>query len=522
MIDETDTGGRRPVLRRVPTDMFAFTVTDRADLHSAVMQVLGEANERLASALTFDEILAGLPEIGWFEPVTDANLDYTLGALHKYGLIERTQNHSAHYASADEYERRNLHYSLSRKGEAAYEGVQYALQFLASSGALQTAVLDAITDRLGELHELLGVEGGDRRIYTALAELEGHLQGLQANTKQFNAQLQRLLRDEGADLATFQEVKQATIAYLTEFVTDLDQRQQIIAAAIKRVEERGVTVLHHRALHGADLPRLPGQSEPAPRWLEQRAARWQGLQAWFRPADGARARVAELADIARRAILSLMRALERLTEASRRGSSTVADFRTLAHWFSACESDGQAHELWAAATGLWSARHLHLAHDDPAAVSAATSWWEAPGVHVSPLLRTHGQLDRVARTARVRDTAAIRRQRCERALRERAELERAWAQLATPGPVRLSAFAQLDYASFTRLLELLARALSARATGGVRRAATADGRLVIALSAPPDGATASLRTPRGVLAAPDFVVSISATRPGQERDERSA
>ncbi|GIH19669.1 TIGR02677 family protein [Rugosimonospora africana] len=259
MIDETDTGGQRPVLRRVPTDMFAFTVTDRADLHSAVMQVLGEANERLASALTFDEILAGLRDVGWFEPVADANLDYTLGALHKYGLVERTQNHSAHYASADEYERRNLHYSLSRKGEAAYEGVQYTLQFLACSGALQTAVLDAITDRLGELHELLGVDGGDRRIYTALAELEGHLQGLQANTKQFNAQLQRLLRDEGADLATFQEVKQATIAYVTEFVTDLDQRQQIIAAAIKRVEERGVTVLHHRALHGAD-PAQPARA----------------------------------------------------------------------------------------------------------------------------------------------------------------------------------------------------------------------------------------------------------------------
>jgi uncharacterized protein (TIGR02677 family) len=517
------TSPERPLFRRVPADMFTFTTTDRADLHSAVMQVLGEANERLIAALTFDELLAGLHEVGWYEPITDGNLEYTLGALHKYGLIERTQNHSAQYASADEYERRNLHYSLSRKGEAAYEGVQYALQLLSSTGALQTAVLDVILDRLGELYDLLTREGSDeRRVYTALVELEGHLEGLRTNTKQFNNQLQRLLREEGADLATFQEVKQATIAYLSEFVTNLDQRQQAIASAVARIEAHGLSVLHHRALCGADLPALPGQADPAPRWLEQRVARWDGLRAWFRPPDGGRPRVAELADVARRAIVSLMRALERLVEARRRGSSTAADFRTLARWFATCESDEDAHRLWAAAFGLWPARHAHLAHDDPAAVSATTSWFAATAVPVSPLLRTHGQVDKVARTARVRDTAQIRRRRRERAVAQRVESEEAWARLATAGPVRLSAFATLDSDSFARLLELLGRALSARPEAGVRRAATADGRLVVTLSGPPDTATAVIRTPNGTLTGPDYVVSISRSGMREERHERPA
>ena len=76
----------RPVFRQVPADMFAFTTTDRAELHTAVMQVFGDAHERLVAALTFDEVLAALPGVGWYEPVADSSLDYTLGALHKYGL----------------------------------------------------------------------------------------------------------------------------------------------------------------------------------------------------------------------------------------------------------------------------------------------------------------------------------------------------------------------------------------------------------------------------------------------------
>src|SRR5215472_2432182 len=249
----------RTGFQRVPANMFTFTTTERADLHVAVMHVFGEANERLQTALTLDELVAGLRESGWFLPLTEAELDSTLSALRGWGLIDRNQNHGAHYASAEEFERKNLQYSLTRKGEAAYEGVQHAITALSATGALQTAVLDAIGDRLNELADLLPrSDSDDRRVFTALLELETHLDGLRGNTKQFNAQLQRLLRDEGSDVGTFQEVKAATIAYLEEFVTNLDQRKHAIQEGVARIERLGVERLRERALRGADLPRLPG------------------------------------------------------------------------------------------------------------------------------------------------------------------------------------------------------------------------------------------------------------------------
>jgi hypothetical protein len=116
---EGDGAAIRTAFQRVPANMFTFTTTERADLHAAVMHVFGEANERLQTALTLDELIAGLRESGWFLPLTEAELDGTLSALRGWGLIDRSQNHGAHYASAEEFERKNLQYSRGRRGAGA-------------------------------------------------------------------------------------------------------------------------------------------------------------------------------------------------------------------------------------------------------------------------------------------------------------------------------------------------------------------------------------------------------------------
>jgi uncharacterized protein (TIGR02677 family) len=495
-------------LRRVPLDMFKFATHD--ELYLGVMQVFGEANERLVTALTFDEVLAGLRQAGWYDPVADEKLERALAQLHDWRLLDRNHNHGAHYSSADEYERKNLQWSLTKRGEAAFAGVEHALQLLASSGALQTAVLDAIVAHLDDLFRLLrDPASDDRRLYATLAGLESHLDALRSNTKQFNNELQRLLRDDAANLTTFDEVKRATVSYLEEFVTNLDQRKHAIVGALVGIEDFGVAALQQRALAGADLPALPGAEEQAPRWLAQRQARWDGLRHWFRPLDGGEPAVDTLRDIARRAIVSLLRALERFNEARRRSASTAQDFRVLARWFTACETEMEAHRLFNAAFGMWPARHAHLVSDDPAEVAATTSWRDAPAVPVSPLLRTHGKSEHIARTGKVREVAAVRLRRRTRALAERAELEAAWASLATGGVVRLSSLGRLDHATFERLLQLLGRALAGRpdARGG-RRATTADGRLEIVLSDPGDGRVTTIGTPQGTFRGPDYAVAI--------------
>jgi uncharacterized protein (TIGR02677 family) len=494
---------------RVPPEMFRFTSGDRAQLYVSVLHAFAEANERLETALGPDEIRARLRAVGWLEPLEDDDLSAALDQLRQWSLVDVIQNHSENYRTASEYERRNLQYSLTRQGEAAFAGVSHAIGVLASTGALQTAVLDAISDRLADLiHEF--DSGTDRRIFSTLTELEGHLNALRGNTKQFNGELQRLLRADSADLTTFHEVKASTVAYLQEFVTNLDHRAHTIASRIGELEQRGVGRIHQRALIGADLPQLGG-ADPGLTWLEHRRARWEGLRAWFLPVDGSAPRVEQLHLVARRAIITLLQVLDRITESRRRASSAVADFRELARWFSVVPAQDDLHRLWSTMFGLSASRHAHLAHPDPELVSSSASWTEAPPVEVSPLLRSAGRTERFSRTGRVRDVAALKAARAERAQEERAELEAAWSLLDTGGVIRLSGFAELDHVLFERLLELLGRALSSRPDNrGIRRSITSDGRIEIVLQPPPDDAQARLSTPQGVFHGPDYEIEITA------------
>ncbi len=496
---------------RIPPELFRFTGGDRADLYIAILHAFAEANERLDTALGLDDLTAWLRSIGWNTSVADDQLTEALRQLRIWQLVDFIHDHTENYRTALEYERNNVRYSLSRRGEAAFAGVTHAMSVLASTGALQTAVLDAIGDRLADLVAELDA-GSDRRIFTSLMELEGHLEALRGNTKQFNGELQRLLRVEGVDLATFHDVKVSTVAYLEEFLTNLDHRAHVIRTRIEAVKDRGVIWMQRRALVGADLPRLT-DTDPGPAWLERRQARWEGLLAWFVGSETAPPRVEQLHAVGRKAIVTLLQVLDRITETRRRASSAVADFRALARWFTVVPAQDDLHRLWATTFGLTPGRHAHLAIEDPELVGTSVSWWESPPVPVSPLLRTSGRVERFTRTARIRDVAALKAARAERAAAERAELEAAWDLLDTGGPIRLSGLNRLDHRLFERLLELLGQALtSAPAESGHRRATTSDGQVDILLWLPADGTIAALRTPRGVFQGPDYVVEIKAAR----------
>lgn len=495
---------------RVPGEMFRFTTAEKAELHTAVLWLFGEAGELAPTALTVEQLLERLRSAGWYLALEAGELSAALDDLAQWGLLDVVFNHAGHFATAEEYERKNLQYSLTRRGEAAFAGVRHALTVLSSSGALQTAVLDAIADRLNELATLLNDadRSKDRRIFTALQELESHLEALRTGTRGFNGELQRLMRVEGNDLATFHEVKRAIVGYLQEFVTDLEARAEAVARALKAVDVQGVNTLHRRALSGAELPPVHG-TDPSASWLGARADRWTSLRDWFAPEDGGTPHVMRLHDTARRAIVSLLQVLERVTDSRRRSSSVAGDFRTLARRFATAPSEAEAHRLWAVAFGLGSSLHAHLGHEDAETIPEGVPWGGAAPVRVSALLREKGKTERMGRPGRVRDVTAIRAARRARAERERAELEAAWAALSTPGPVRLSSFGGLDHGTFGRLLELLGRALAERADAeGARRAVTSDGRAEIVLRPPADGAVAELRTPEGRLLGPDYVIDV--------------
>jgi uncharacterized protein (TIGR02677 family) len=457
----------------VPADLFRFTTTDQAELHTAVLRVFGVANERLQTVLTTDDVQQRLRAVGWSEQLTDDELQTSLTALRGWGLVDATQHQ----------------YGLTKLGEAAYAGVQHATHTLAAHGALQTAVLDAIATHLDALAQPLD----ERRTFTTLTELEGHVEAFQTGTTRFNADLQRILRDDHADLATFQDVKRTTVTYLRDFIADLDARKNQIRESIDRIDP---AELHQRARNGAGLV--------DEQWLHQRKTHWSSLKSWFHDSPP---RVEELQDVSRKAIVQLLRVLDRISEQRKKPANTAADFKALAQWFARTETEDEAHELFNAAFGLYSARHAHLAHADGELLPTSEAWHNTPPVPVSPQLRATGKQEHIGATGKVRDVEEVRRSRREQAQREREELEYAWSQIQTDGAIRISTLTNLDHDTFHRLIDLVGRALGSDPDStGTRSAGTSDGRMQINLRNARGWAT--MTTQKGTLSGPDYVIDV--------------
>ncbi|MFF0768262.1 TIGR02677 family protein [Nonomuraea wenchangensis] len=536
---------------RMPPELFRFATTERADVHTAVLHAFAAAAGRLETALTPAGLRALLPAGACGE----RDLAAALRRLTAWGLLDVVFDHAGGFGSAEAYQRESIQYALTPRGEAALAGLRHATAALSSpgspSGALHTAVLDAVAERLRELDDLLRDPdpGRDRRVFTALRELECHFDDLRADAGRFTAGLRRLLRPgepvPDADVTYLRE----TVAYLQEYVTGLDRRLDAVTRALEAVARHGAHLLHTRALAGADLSPSQAGRDPVAAWLEERAMRWEELRAWFAAEDGGARR---LHDQARQAVVALLESLDRIADAHRRPAGAAADFRALARWFAAAPTEEDAHRLWDAAFGLGPARHAHLGHADAEVVPAGVPWARAEPVEVSALLRARGRTERVGRTGRVRDVTALRAERRARAAGERAALEAAWSSLTTTssstppsatgpaspspsgppssgagalgaagasgsGAMRLSRLGGLDHDGLGRLLDLLGRALAERPDStGFRRAATADGRIEIVLRDPEDGATAELRTPEGCFRGPDYLIDLRT--PGQGRE----
>lgn len=493
--------------REIDADLFRFTTTDLRDLHLALMAGFERAAV-VSPVLDLASVRRALADVAHHEPVTDERLLQALASLVDWQLLDVTQDHSAHYATPEEFERRNLRWSLTSRGDDAVTGVQAAIDSLRHVAGMQPAVLDRIGDDLAELAAHLddaASDAGDIDVHFRLAAVEGHLAGLVVNVRQFNRSLQSLVGHDGHD-ETFAEVKLRTVTYLKEFVDGVERPLRRVRTSIDVLRPQ-TAALFDRAVRGARLPPV-AEVDPAVHWIAERARRWEALESWFAPADAARPRSADMIDLARTAINQLLRILERRHEERRRSASLADDFRALARLFADAPTGDDAHELFGAAFGLWSARHAHLPSVEGTARRPHDRWGAVEPVAVAPSLRTTGTVVNRGRPSPVPDPADHRAARALAAAANLADQRRMADALATEGAVRLSTLGPFEVAELAELLTLLGRALDAPASSdGRRRALSADGRIEITVG--DDVGHARLATGAGAMTAPDFEIDVT-------------
>lgn len=500
-------------------DLFRHVTADKAAFYRTIMGVFAAAKRQYRLQLRPEEVLAEARWPGGQQPSRE-DVATALAQLTDWGNLESQPDMARKQTLADFYRAHSL-YRLSRGGEAVEVGLAAFVGSLRHRAELQTVALEDIDSRLQALRHLLeavpDAAGIDvAKAHQILRDLVRVFEDMTENAQAFMAGVARSLELRQADATALVAYKRRLIDYLERFMSDLIRRSDSIARLLRELSAP-IDVVLGRVAEREARDAAPGDDDgragEARLLLEAWRERWKGLRGWFVSHGNEPPQAELLRARARAAIPQLLGAIAAINERRSGRSDRSADFRVLAQWFAACDSDDDAHRLARAAFALHPARHfsLEMAGDDE--VPASTSWLDAPPLTISPRLREYGEAVPRGPLARVRDRSRDRELMARQLAEESRQVEAARQRLATGRPTRLSELGELDPQAFALFLNLLGEVLAAQDDPDqpVERQ-TGDGLLQVRLEPLEAGSRARIRTPAGVFSGRDHLLTIQPLR----------
>ncbi|MBT2521821.1 TIGR02677 family protein [Arthrobacter sp. ISL-28] len=493
-----------------------YAVNEDATTYLAIMRLFTSGMSGFLSDQSADDVTERLAELGLV--IDRDTVDLRLSYLVEHGNLARSPRETE-ARSVRDYLSNRARYQLTPRGELVHRQVEELLAHTDRVREVSSEMLPGILAGIEELARLAsqGLEAADSRdVAGRITTLFAQFEVLVSSTRQFYSYLTQVLTrfDLGRD--EFVMFKGALIDYLQRFVDEISRHMPQVGDRLGHLEKL-VPALCARANADERLVGLDGVQARRATGLE--AGDWESLHAWFVGSHDRRSDAENVRRLATDAMRSLLTNLRRIAAGADRQQSQYADLIRLARWFDSADDD-RAHEIWAAAFGLYSARHLSFAADpDGDPVPATQSWWIAPVAEVPIGLRTHGERKTGGRAgARVDYSAAKQARLAEREQEQRRRTDAVRELASHAGPlieVRLSDDAR------AALLDLYAQALSRHSrplstkTPTWCEARVDDAVLRLELRAAP-GTSVSIKSPSGILTLRDLAFDLTTTSADQQ------
>jgi len=478
-VDGDDSGkASAPDLDRLTAYTY-LTVPDRRT-YLAIMRVF---TGTLLADLSAHDVAERLPD----NPPADA-IAAKLENLKTWGnLLPSSRPVKA--SSIREYHRVRSRFQLSTLGERIQRQADEVLASAEAAREVSREMLGLVARGLHELHAQAQLPGGANpaesleRISTLFAQFGQFADSV----RDFYAFLGQVIFRYDLDSDEFSGFKELLLDYAETITDDVaffaPQIEQSLLGLwphlpelLTRIDEadKGLSALRRAEI---EIQRSRGRS----------LADWVSLRAWFFDDAGEGSQVSQLRDATLRALQALLVNAKRMIRSATGEVSRRGDLLKLARWFDGTD-DAAAHDVFAAAFGLYGARHLGVAPNEDDDLPATTSWWDGPVAPVPVALRERGSRAPRGRAASAEDYAA-QRERLREEAAEAAQRQRAAAAELRAAAVRL-ADVRLSPAATGLLLDLIARSLAAAAPG-FTSVSGADGDLGInvTLTREPNAAT---------------------------------
>ena len=411
----------------------------------------------------------------------------------------------AKVATVAEYIRSRSRYQVSKLGGRVHREAVAIMH--ATDGAREVArellgqivqSLDrilALLDRQ-ELHrqELHRQETGAEALAGEVTTVFGNQRLFTDSVRDFYAYLAGVLSRYDLGGGEYAQFKELLLVYIDLITADVNRHAPAVAHRVELVLKQIDPLLDTlKTLPGLTLP----DGTPVERAQGRARTDWEELAYWY-DAQGASG-PQQLRAAASQALGQLITNATRLLDSSGTGFSRRADFLRLARWFSAAD-DESSHRLYAAAFGVYPARHLLFGAEEPdPRIGPTTSWRDSDPVQVPLSLRERGDRAIRGRTSRVPDPTADRRRLIAEAQHEAEQRRAAAAELAMAGALD---GATISPAARDLLFDLVADLLARH------RAEVTDHDVGLRLRAVPGRATV-VHSPDGTTTFADLGLSIT-------------
>ncbi|MFE2722837.1 DUF2397 family protein [Kitasatospora sp. NPDC059327] len=485
--------------RMLDTDLFGVFADkddERRELSAAVLGALLLASSR-GPMWTLSDIRGLLFEVGYVDPVGNEALSDVVERLTDTGYVTRFRNYSAPVGSYADGGRRREAWSLTREGRVMVAAVREAVGRLDRTLQLPPRLLDAVEQTLRGL--LLHFREDAGMLAPALAQVNAHLEQLQEAGGDFYSAVGTLAQHDVSNDAVFATSREHILLALRQFARRTEQSLGRVRSAFDELNAVGVASVVRRALPGAGILEPEAQDS----WAAARERELGDLQAWFTP----RGSIERLVDAAADAIHALLGAIDRRYYATTRGSDVGADFRQIARMLHAQPTTAATYEVFAAAFGMWPARHALAPDEEDIAVHNTASAGACHEVKVV-LRSTERGAKSTGRPRKIPDLGLERRQGEAQNDAELDRLEAIARDLATPGPVPLSFFKGLAADHTAVLIGLLEEALNGfDDSAGCGSTYTVGAALTLWPGDPEQ--TVTVEFADGTLTAPDVLIEVS-------------
>ncbi|GAA3870799.1 hypothetical protein GCM10022243_40180 [Saccharothrix violaceirubra] len=386
-----------------PARLKLYAYLDAREHQRTYLAIMRLFTSTLLADLSAGEVagaLAGVERRGGVEP-GESRIENVINRLRQLvdwgNLVQGRREVVA--SSIAEFQHGSVRYQVHKLAVRVQRDVDELLRVPEGAREVSRELLPAVERGLGVLGESLSAAlvDGSRRPRELVAEQVTTLflqhAELAATVRDFYAYLGQVVTRHHLAPDEISGFRDLLVEYIGMVVEDVLRHTPAIARALA-----GLAAARSELLRVLGTAGLDGRVERA---RGRSAADWRELTDWFVDRPGRPSQVTALREATARAIGSLLAGVKRATSGGALLPGRRAELLKLARWFDEATPDG-AHALYAAAFGLYPARHLSPApeHDSD---NERTRWSDGPVQEVSVSVRGRGDRGARGRPARILD-----------------------------------------------------------------------------------------------------------------------